>query len=68
MSDYCRVSEALYVGLCRHIGTPTEVTIRREVMDMWDMMDEMKNAFNQRLMCSGVLKKVLGSNLLTGTL
>lgn len=41
------------MGLCRHIGTPTEVTIRREVMDMSDMMNEMKNAFNPRLMCSG---------------
>lgn len=45
------------MGLCRHIGTPTEVTIRREVMDMSDMMDEMKNAFNQRLMCSGSFKE-----------
>lgn len=45
------------MGLCRHIGTPTEVTIRREVMDMWDMMDEMRNAFNQRLMCSGSFKE-----------
>lgn len=29
-----RVSEYLYVGLCIYIGTPTEVTIRREVIDM----------------------------------
>lgn len=30
------VSEALYVGLCHYIGTPTdlEVTIRREVIDI----------------------------------
>lgn len=37
--DYlARISEVLYVGLCRNecIGTPTEVTIRREVGDMWE--------------------------------
>lgn len=34
MSDNCRVSEALYVGLCDYIGTPTEVAIRREVKDI----------------------------------
>uniref|UniRef100_A0A8W8IHS4 Mab-21-like HhH/H2TH-like domain-containing protein n=1 Tax=Magallana gigas TaxID=29159 RepID=A0A8W8IHS4_MAGGI len=38
MSDNCRVSEALYVGLCGYVGTPTEVTIRREVMDMEEMI------------------------------
>ncbi|XP_052704919.1 uncharacterized protein LOC128180806 [Crassostrea angulata] len=38
MSDNCRVSEALYVGLCGYIGTPIEVTIRREVMDMEEMI------------------------------
>uniref|UniRef100_A0A8W8MAI7 Mab-21-like HhH/H2TH-like domain-containing protein n=1 Tax=Magallana gigas TaxID=29159 RepID=A0A8W8MAI7_MAGGI len=38
MSDNCRVSEALYAGLCRYIGTPTEVTVRREVMDMTEMI------------------------------
>uniref|UniRef100_K1QT37 Uncharacterized protein n=1 Tax=Magallana gigas TaxID=29159 RepID=K1QT37_MAGGI len=40
MSDDCRVSEALYVGLCGYIGTPTEVTIRREVMDMQEMIEK----------------------------
>uniref|UniRef100_A0A8W8IFT7 Uncharacterized protein n=1 Tax=Magallana gigas TaxID=29159 RepID=A0A8W8IFT7_MAGGI len=38
MSDNCRVSEALYVGLCGYIGTPTEVTARREVVDMKEMI------------------------------
>eukprot|EP00105_Crassostrea_gigas_P036483 XP_019920631.1 PREDICTED: uncharacterized protein LOC109617970 [Crassostrea gigas] len=38
MSDNCRVSEALYAGLCRYIGTPTDVTVRREVMDMAEMI------------------------------
>lgn len=36
MDHLPRVSEALYVGLCYYIGTPTdlEVTIRREVIDI----------------------------------
>lgn len=40
MSDYCRMSEALYVGLCGYIGSPTEVTVRREVVDMEEMMQK----------------------------
>lgn len=39
MSDNCRVSEVLYVGLCRQIGTPTEVTVRRELSDMEVMIN-----------------------------
>nr|XP_034328797.1 uncharacterized protein LOC117690049 [Crassostrea gigas] len=38
MSDNCDMSEALYVGLCDYIGTPTELTARREVMDMEEMI------------------------------
>lgn len=38
MGDSPRVSEVLYVGLCRHIGTPTEVTIRRELSDMEEII------------------------------
>lgn len=40
MSDNCRVSEALYVGLCRYIGTPTELTVRRDVVDICEMMNK----------------------------
>ncbi|XP_078337711.1 uncharacterized protein LOC144626720 [Crassostrea virginica] len=28
-----RLSEAVYVGMCRYVGSPTEVRIRREVAD-----------------------------------
>nr|XP_022288208.1 uncharacterized protein LOC111100529 [Crassostrea virginica]XP_022288209.1 uncharacterized protein LOC111100529 [Crassostrea virginica]XP_022288210.1 uncharacterized protein LOC111100529 [Crassostrea virginica]XP_022288211.1 uncharacterized protein LOC111100529 [Crassostrea virginica] len=28
-----RLSESVYVGMCRYVGTPTEVRIRREVTD-----------------------------------
>ncbi|XP_062616900.1 uncharacterized protein LOC134278618 [Saccostrea cucullata] len=38
MDHIPRLSEVLYVGLCREIGTPTEVAIRRDVMDMKEMI------------------------------
>ncbi|XP_061190190.1 uncharacterized protein LOC133198052 [Saccostrea echinata] len=33
MNHLPRLSEAVYVGLCREVGSPTEVRMRREVMD-----------------------------------
>ncbi|XP_062591503.1 uncharacterized protein LOC134252995 [Saccostrea cucullata] len=33
MNHISRLSESVYVGLCREVGSPTEVRIRREVMD-----------------------------------
>ncbi|XP_062616899.1 uncharacterized protein LOC134278617 [Saccostrea cucullata] len=38
MDHIPRLSEVLYVGLCRKIGTPTEVAIRRDVLDMKEMI------------------------------
>lgn len=38
MDDSPRVSEVLYGGLCSHIGTPTEVIIRRKLMDMEEII------------------------------
>ncbi|XP_062614598.1 uncharacterized protein LOC134276354 [Saccostrea cucullata] len=38
MDQIPRLSEVLYVGLCRKIGTPTEVAIRRDVLDMEEMI------------------------------
>ena len=29
-----RLSEAVYVGMCRYVGSPTEVRIRRELTDI----------------------------------
>ncbi|XP_062588846.1 uncharacterized protein LOC134250498 [Saccostrea cucullata] len=46
MDNVPRLSEVLYVGLCRKIGTPTEVAIRRDVMDMDEMIK--KPFFNHR--------------------
>ncbi|XP_062602209.1 uncharacterized protein LOC134263859 [Saccostrea cucullata] len=34
MDHIPRLSDAVYVGLCHEIGSPTEVRIRREVMDI----------------------------------
>ncbi|XP_062582340.1 uncharacterized protein LOC134244082 [Saccostrea cucullata] len=45
MDHIPRLSEVLYVGLCRKIGTPTEVAIRRDVLDMEEMI--MKPVYNQ---------------------
>jgi hypothetical protein len=34
------MSEILYRGLCQKIGSPTELTIRREVLDMRETIEE----------------------------
>lgn len=43
------------MGLCDYIGTPTEVTIRRELMDMEEMIEKpVHNLHNgMRMMVSG---------------
>ena len=33
-----RLSEAVYVGMCRYVGSPTEVRIRREVTDTQEVL------------------------------
>nr|XP_022288648.1 uncharacterized protein LOC111100818 [Crassostrea virginica] len=33
-----RLSEAVYVGMCRYVGSPTEVRIRREVTDTEEVL------------------------------
>ncbi|XP_062601209.1 uncharacterized protein LOC134262903 isoform X2 [Saccostrea cucullata] len=40
MDHIPRLSEVLYVGMCREIGTPTEVAIRRDVMNMKEMIEK----------------------------
>lgn len=49
MDDSPRVSEVLYVGLCRHIGTPTEVTIRREVSDIEEIIRHSVGMCNDQM-------------------
>ncbi|XP_061165597.1 uncharacterized protein LOC133174497 [Saccostrea echinata] len=46
MDQIPRLSEVLYVGLCRKIGTPTEVAIRRDVIDIEEMI--RKPYFNHK--------------------
>lgn len=38
MDQQPRISETLFLGLCRKIGTQTEVEIRREVMNMDELI------------------------------
>ncbi|XP_062590617.1 uncharacterized protein LOC134252210 [Saccostrea cucullata] len=40
MNQIPRLSEAVYVGLCREVGSPTEVRIRREVMDIDEVVNK----------------------------
>ncbi|XP_061165698.1 uncharacterized protein LOC133174614 [Saccostrea echinata] len=41
MDHIPRLSEVLYVGLSRKIGTPTQVAIRRDVKDMEDLIQKL---------------------------
>ncbi|XP_078337034.1 uncharacterized protein LOC111099656 isoform X2 [Crassostrea virginica] len=38
MQHIPRLSEAVYVGMCRYVGSPTEVRIRREVVDTMEVV------------------------------
>ncbi|XP_056006118.1 uncharacterized protein LOC125657819 [Ostrea edulis] len=40
MDDIPRVSDVLYVGLCHEIGTPTEVTVRKDAKGMEGIMNK----------------------------
>jgi hypothetical protein len=56
MDEIPRASEILYTGLCHVIGTPTEVTIRRDVWDMRDKYMKSVQYFGRdiiRMMLSG---------------
>ncbi|XP_062611987.1 uncharacterized protein LOC134273792 [Saccostrea cucullata] len=49
MDHITRLSEVLFVGLCRKIGTPTEVAIRRDVLDMWEMIEKPVSMYRELL-------------------
>ena len=38
MNHIPRLSEAVYIGMCREVGTPTQVKIRREIADVEDVL------------------------------
>ncbi|XP_062596006.1 uncharacterized protein LOC134257411 [Saccostrea cucullata] len=40
MNHIARLSEVMYVGLCRRVGSPTEVRIRREVNDTMEVVSQ----------------------------
>ncbi|XP_048771271.2 uncharacterized protein LOC125677305 [Ostrea edulis] len=54
MDHIPRVSEVLYVGVCREIGTPTEVTFRRDIWDTGEMIRKPSDLYRGvRQMLSG---------------
>ncbi|XP_056013674.1 uncharacterized protein LOC130052531 [Ostrea edulis] len=54
MDHIPRVSDVLYVGVCRKIGTPTEVTFRRDMRDTEDMIRKPSELYEgRRTMLSG---------------
>ncbi|XP_048770440.2 uncharacterized protein LOC125676652 [Ostrea edulis] len=55
MDHMPRVSEVLYVGMCRKIGTPTEVTFRRDIQDTGEMIQKPSQLYK------GVTQMLSGS-------
>ncbi|XP_061185181.1 uncharacterized protein LOC133193236 [Saccostrea echinata] len=49
MNHILRLSESVYTGLCREVGTPTEVRIRREVMDTYHLSQRLEHKFYKRV-------------------
>ncbi|XP_052699194.1 uncharacterized protein LOC128176720 [Crassostrea angulata] len=50
------MSESVYVGMCREMGTPQQVTSRRDIGDMMELLDKQKYDV-VRLMRSGSYKE-----------
>nr|XP_022324011.1 uncharacterized protein LOC111124946 [Crassostrea virginica] len=50
------ISESVYVGLCLKIGTPQQVTIRRDVEDIRELLDQKATKTNQQML-SGSLRE-----------
>ncbi|XP_056013677.1 uncharacterized protein LOC130052532 [Ostrea edulis] len=58
MDHIPRVSEVLYVGVCREIGTPTEVTFRRDIWDTGEMIQKPSRLYKgEKEMLSGSQKE-----------
>ncbi|XP_065944011.1 uncharacterized protein [Magallana gigas] len=41
--DVQSMSESVYVGMCHKIGTPQQVTARRDIVDIMDLLDNQNN-------------------------
>ena len=48
------ISESVYVGLCLKIGTPKQVAIRRDVVDIYELLErKVKRSDQGVIMVSG---------------
>ncbi|XP_062609456.1 uncharacterized protein LOC134271237, partial [Saccostrea cucullata] len=48
------ISESVFVGLCRKVGTPQQVAMRRDVLDIMDtVINQIKTSYDDREMVSG---------------
>ena len=48
------ISESVYVGLCLKIGTPQQVAIRRDVVDIYELLErKVKRSDQGVIMVSG---------------
>ena len=43
MDDWQRISESVFMGLCRIIGTSEQVLMRREIIDISDKLHILKS-------------------------
>lgn len=55
MSYSSQLSTGMYVGLCGYIGTPAEITMRREVVDIEELLYNKK--LNRRALVSGSFRE-----------
>lgn len=55
MSYSSQLSTGMYVGLCGYIGTPAEITMRREVVDIDELLYNKK--LNRRALVSGSFRE-----------
>lgn len=56
MSYTSQLSTGMYVGLCRYIGTPTEITMRRQVIDIEELIVNKRKGEGRGL-CSGSFRE-----------
>lgn len=47
------MSESVFVGLCRIVGTTEQVAIRRETVDIMEMMLRQTTKYEYHIMTSG---------------
>ncbi|XP_062587652.1 uncharacterized protein LOC134249304 [Saccostrea cucullata] len=60
MEQAPKISETVYVVMCWIVGTPTQVSIRREVADISDMLKKPVKPHGLRVMVSGSMREGFG--------